>query len=126
MVPPALRAWFVFHFIADLVFAVPLFLAPEAFLGLAGWPAVDPISTRLVAAALFGIGIESWLGRDASADAFRQMLMLKCIWSGTASIGILWSQLTAPDAPALGWAFFAIFAGFHALWQTWRIRMKPT
>ena len=123
MVPPPLRRWFIVHFWADMLFAVPLFFAPELTLGLLGWPCVDPLATRLVAAALFGIGIESLLGRDASLDAFRQMLTLKVIWSGTATLGILWSQLAAPRAPLAGWGFLAIFAGFHVLWHTWRRRV---
>lgn len=123
MVPPALRRWFVVHFWADIVFAIPLFLAPEATLGALGWPCVDPLATRLVAAALFGIGIESLLGRDASLDAFRQMLRLKVIWSGSATVGILWSQLAADHPPTMGWVFFAIFLGFHVLWHTWQRRV---
>ena len=46
MVPLGLCRWFVIHFIADVVSAVPLFVAPEWFLGQLGWPAADPISTR--------------------------------------------------------------------------------
>jgi len=55
MVPSSLRTWFVVHSIADIAFALPLFLAPHWTLTLLGWHAVDPIATRLVAAALFGI-----------------------------------------------------------------------
>ncbi len=122
MVPLALRRWFVVHFIADVVAAVPLFVAPVWILGLLGWPAVDPISTRLVAAALFGIGIESYLGRNASVDAFRAMLNLKVIWSATAALGVLWSQLEG--GPPAGWGVFAIFAGFHLVWLRYRLLLR--
>jgi len=122
MVPPALRRWFVVHFIADVVAAVPLFVAPVWILGLLGWPAVDPISTRLVAAALFGIGIESYLGRNGSVDAFRAMLNLKVIWSATAALGVLWSQLEG--GPPAGWGVFAIFAGFHLVWLRYRLMLR--
>lgn len=119
MVSLGLRRWFVIHFIADVVSAVPLFVAPEWFLGQLGWPAVDPISTRLVAAALLGIGIESYLGRNAGIEAFRAMLNLKVIWSATAALGVLWSQLDG--GPPAGWAVFAIFAGFHLVWLRYRL-----
>src|SRR5216683_1878366 len=91
MVPRSLRSWFVVHFWADILFAVPLFFAPRLFLGLLGWPAVDPIATRLVAAALFGIGIQSLLGRAEDAATFRALLNLKIIpvlrrsWSAMSS-----------------------------------------
>ena len=121
-VPPSLRRWFVAHFLADVVFAVPLFVAPAAFLGFLGWSSVDPISTRLVAAALFGIGIQSLVGRNESAETFRAMLNLKIIWSATATLGIVWSQLQG--GPLLGWAFAGVFGAFNAVWTYYRWRMR--
>ncbi len=123
MVPPLLRLSFVVHFVADVLFAVPLFLAPEALLRLFGWTHVDPLSTRLVAAALFGIGIESLLGRNATVEVFRQMLNLKLIWSATATLGLVVSLLTMEAPPPLGWALVAIFGGFHLLWLGWRVKL---
>jgi hypothetical protein len=124
-VPIALRRWFVVHFVADVVFAVPLFLAPARFLELFGWQTIDPIAARLVAAALFGIGIESLLGRNADVESFRTMLNLKIIWSAAAVIGIGWSLLEgAQGGPIAGWAVFGIFAGFHGLWVYWRLRLR--
>jgi hypothetical protein len=122
MVSRSLRRWFVVHFWADILFAVPLFFAPVWFLGLLGWPAVDPIATRLVAAALFGIGIQSLLGRSEDAATFRALLNLKIIWSSAATLGIVWSQLEG--GPPLGWAFAAIFAAFNALWVRYRLALR--
>ena len=120
-VPRALRTWFVVHFWADIVVAVPLFLAPSWFLAQFGWTAVDPATARVVAAALFGIGIQSLLGRDEGVATYRAMLGLKAIWSGAATAGLLWFQLEG--GPPAGWLFVAIFAGFHAVWLTWRRRL---
>jgi hypothetical protein len=114
LVPSSLRRWFVVHFWADVLAAVPLFLAPREVLGALGWAAVDPIATRLVAAALFGIGIESYLSRNADASAFRGMLRMKVIWSGSAVLGVLWSQVQG--GPAAGWGVLGIFVVFHAVW----------
>lgn len=120
-VPNSLRRWFVVHFVADIVFAVPLLVAPEAFLRMLGWSCVDPIASRLVGAALVGIGVESWLGRNAGVESFRAMLNLKVLWSATATIGILVSQLQG--GPAMGWAFLAVFLGFNLLWTGCRVRL---
>jgi hypothetical protein len=102
MVPSSLRTWFIVQFAADIAFALPLFLAPQWTLTLLGWRAVDPIATRLVAAALSGIGIQSLLGRGEDAATFRAFLNLKIIWSATATIGIVWSQLEGGPPPRLG------------------------
>ena len=121
-VPTSLRRWFVVHFAADLLFAVPLVLAPGATLRALGWTTVDPVAPRLVGAALAGIGIESLLVRNDSADAFRTMLRLKCIWSGVAVLGLALSILQG--APPITWVLLAIFVGFGVLWNYYRIRLR--
>lgn len=122
MVPENLRTWFVIHFVADILFAIPLLVAPTEFLTFFGWPAVDPISSRLVGAALVGIGVESWLGRKQNAEGFLTMLRLKILWSATATVGILVSMLQG--GPVMGWAFFGIFAIFHVVWVYWFRRLR--
>ena len=123
-VPQALSTWFSIHFIVDMLFAIPMMLFPQQFLGWLGWQTVDPIATRLVAAALFGIGIESWLGRNASPDTFKNMLNLKIIWSLGAVLGIGISLLGgAQGSPLMGWLVFAVFLVFNGVWVYWRIKV---
>ncbi|MCK5164412.1 MAG: hypothetical protein KAQ72_11875 [Desulfobacula sp.] len=123
-VPIALKRWFIIHFAVDVLFAVPLFFFPVAFLTLLGWHSIDPFATRIVAAALFGIGIESFLGRNATAQTFKNMLNLKIIWSGAtiAGVGLSILQDTYPTAIAQ-WLLLGTFSGFHILWILWRIRI---
>ncbi len=125
MVPSSLRTWFVVHFVADVLFAAPLLVAPSWLLGLLGWSCVDPVASRLVGAALLGIGVESLLGRNASAESFRGMLNLKVIWSGAATLGILASLLEGA-APPMAWAFLAVFAAFHLVWLRYRLLLRKS
>lgn len=122
VVPSSLRTWFVIHFVADIVFAVPLFVAPEAFLGLLGWETIDPVTTRIVAAALVGIGVQSLLGRNESAEVFQAMLSLKVLWSATATLGILWSVLSG--GPPFAWAFVGIFGAFNVIWTRYWLLLR--
>lgn len=92
-VPQALRNWFLVHFIIDIVFAIPLMFIPVLFLGSLGWQVVDPVAARLVAAALFGIGLESLLCYKAPVETYRSMLNLKIIWSTGAVAGLIISIL---------------------------------
>ena len=122
---PALKAAFVFHSIVDCVFAVPLFICPESFLTLLGWQTVDAVAARLVAAALFGIGIESYLERNSGVEVFRGMLNLKVIWSLAAATGIGWSIAAGVHDRALWlWILLAIFAIFNGVWIYWRFRIR--
>ena len=123
MVPKSLRTWFVVHFCVDMLTGVPLLVAPVAFLSALGWTTVDPLATRLVGAALMGIGIESYLGRNAGAEALRGMLNLKIIWSGTAVLGLA-ATVVAGDGPWTVWLVVAIFAAFNVLWIRYRLRLR--
>lgn len=124
-VPLPLKTWFIIHFVVDVLFAIPLFLIPVAFLSFLGWQSVDPFATRVVAAALFGIGIESFLGRNASAQTFKNMLNLKIIWSGATIAGIGLSIFQNANPASFGqWFLFLVFVCFHLLWIFWRIRIN--
>lgn len=123
-VPPALRTWFVIHFVADMLFAVPLLLIPDLFLRGLGWQQIDPFTARITAAALFGVGIESLLGRNAGLESFRTMLNLKMIWSLSCVIGIALSLIQgAQGRPPMAWGILGIFIGFNALWTGWRLKL---
>ena len=118
-VPSSLRTWFVIHFMVDMLIGVPLLLLPEIIMPWLGWNVVDPIASRVVGAALMGIGIESYLGRNASIEVFRAMLNLKVIWSSSAILGIglgLWQ-----GGASAGWLFMWIFVVFWFVWiYYWR------
>jgi len=113
-VPNSLRRWFVVHFAVDMLVGIPLLLFPEFIMPLLGWKTIDPISSRVVGAALLGIGIESYLGRNASSDVFHAMLNLKVIWSSSAIFGIglgIWK-----GGSQSGWLFLRIFVIFWCIW----------
>jgi len=123
-VPGALRVWFVIHFAVDLVFALPLMVAPELLLRGLGWQSIDPFTARLVAAALFGIGIESLLARNSRPEVFRGMLNLKIIWSLSAVVGIAISMVSAGAMrPPFSWLLLGIFVVFNFVWLYWRRRI---
>jgi len=123
-VPSALRRWFIVHFIADVVVAIPLLAVPTTFLRTLGWTAIDPIAARMVGAALAGIGVESFLCRNDSVEVFRAMLRLKCIWSGVAVAGV--SLSIAQGAPPAAWGVLAVFVGFAVVWNIYRLRLRAS
>ena len=118
MVPKSLRTWFVLHFAIDLVFGVPLLFVPTTMLTWLGITCGETITARLVGAALMGIGIESFLGRNASREVFDAMLNLKLIWSGSAILGLILSLL-AGSAPVT-WLFLSVFVIFFIVWARFK------
>jgi len=121
-VPKSLRVWFVIHFVIDIIIAIPMLLVPELLLPLFGWSVVDPITSRLVGAALLGIGVESLIGRNASRDVFKAMLNLKILWASGAILGIGLGLVAG--GPPIAWIFLAIFTGFLGLWAYYRVKLR--
>lgn len=121
-IPTGLRTWFVIHFVVDILFGIPLLMFPQVVLGLFGWTTYDPIMTRLVGAALLGIGIESLLGRSASVETFRAMLNLKVIWASSALFAI--GAGIIEGAPATAWVILGIFFLFWCVWVYYRLALR--
>ena len=123
--PNSLKAWFIIHFVVDILFAIPLMVFPIEFLQLLDWNTIDPFATRIVAAALFGIGIESWLGRNANVETYQNMLNLKIIWSGAVIIGTILSiYQTTYSTTIAEWLLLITFLFFHVVWIYWRVRLS--
>jgi len=122
-VPNGLRTWFIIHFVADMLFGVPLLFFPHLLLSSLGWTTYDPLTSRLVGAALMGIGLESLLGRNASTETFRAMLNLKIIWASSAIFAILAALFEG--SPPVSWAFLGIFIVFWGVWVYYRVRLHP-
>jgi hypothetical protein len=121
-VPNGLRTWFVIHFAADVLFAIPLLFFPHALLNIFAWGTYDPIMARLVGAALMGIGIESFLGRNADAHTYREMLNLKIIWASCALFAF-GAGITEGAAP-IAWVLMGIFGVFWVTWVYYRVKIQ--
>jgi len=118
----SLRTWFLIHFIVDYLFAIPLFIAPSWFLSLFGFTVIDPVTARLVAAALFAVGGISLLNRNESANTYKALLKLKIIWSVSAIAGLLVSLWQG--APVLLWLVVVVFAIFCGIWSYYFLRLR--
>ena len=87
-----------------------------------GIPATEMITARMVGAALMGIGIESYLGRDASREVYDAMLNLKLIWSASVIFGLTLSLITG--APAITWLILVLFAAFFVIWVYYKLQLR--
>jgi hypothetical protein len=111
-VPKGLRIWFLIHFIVDMLIAFPLIFQPQWIGNLMGIPLLEPITARLVGAALIGIGGASLFTH--SQEDYNLMLSLKIVWSISAIIGLLLSL--ASGAPQSIWTLVVLFSIFSSIW----------
>jgi hypothetical protein len=123
-IPQGLRTWFVVHFAVDMVFGIPLLFFPYWSMTLFGWDYVDPLTSRLVGAALLGIGGESLLGRNAKFETFQAMLNLKIIWACGAVLAI--GMGIRDGLPTIAWGILGIFAVFLVVWIYYRFQLNES
>ncbi len=122
VLPVYLKYWFIIHFIIDILFAIPLMFFPLKFLSFLGFSIIDPITSRLVAAALIGIGSVSFISRNKSIESYKSLLNFKIIWSSSAIFGILISLNR--NTPRFLFFVLGIFALFSCIWIYYKIRLS--
>lgn len=122
MVPSSLRFWFIVHFAADIIFAIPLIFFPLEFMGFWGFESADTLTARLTGAALAGIGGNSLFMHKGGAGEFNTMLTLKIIWSSAAIISIIIT--IAEGGPDSLYLFLSVFVFFSILWIYWKLKIS--
>jgi hypothetical protein len=119
-----LERWFVIHFMIDVAVGLPLLIAPQLVLNLIGFETAKSWMARIIAAALMGIGVESWLGRKASKEGYFGMLRLKIIWSGAVVMGLVMSLLSGEIDLLRGGIMMGIFMAFNLVWVYWLLKLR--
>lgn len=111
-----LKYTFLIHAVIALIFGFPLLIVPGRFLGIFNWMPIDPLISRLLGAALIGLGWSSIRGYLASywseVSIIVEAEMVFCV---LAVIGLLRHLLIA-NYPWYVWMTFGAFLSFAILW----------
>ncbi len=117
-IPKALKFWFKFHFIVDILFAFPLIVLPEQTLLAFGFVGANAALARIIGAALIGIGATSYYTH--TDEEFNLMLSFKIWWSISAIAGLFWSWLENPIWQIL--LLIGIFIIFSGTWIYFKLK----
>src|SRR3989338_6116657 len=112
-IPKRLKKRLMIHFIIDYIFGIPLIIYPDYILKIFNWTTIDPVASRIVGAALIGIGSISFLERNGTRETYKALLKLKIIWSTLALVGIL---ISIKESSKMLWFIFIIFLIFNIIW----------
>ena len=118
----SLRIWFLVHFVLDIAFAIPLLFFTGQFLTALGFQTGDPLPARLVGAALVGIGGASLAMHKKGVEAYRAMLTLKLLWSGSAILAL--AVALPQNQSAAVWLLLTVFALFFFIWAYYFRRLR--
>ncbi len=112
----SLRITFILHTIVSFVFGLALLIIPGRFLNLFGWAPIDPLISRMLGAALLGLGWGSYRGWRANTwDEVEFLLQVEAAFTVLASVGMLRHLLIA-SWPWYVWMVFAFYAIFAVSW----------
>jgi hypothetical protein len=122
--PPALRTWAAVNAVVDVGLGSMLLLVPESVLPRLGWTAVDPVTSRLLGAALLSLGWQALVlrRRRGGHAAFRALLGLRLVGSAAALVGMLIA--IARGAPGATWAILAALVAASGVWAHYAIRLR--
>ena len=112
----SLRVIFLIHAIVSAVLGVLFLVVPGRFLGLFGWAPIDPITSRLLGAALLALAWGSYRGWRAAEKAQVAILIeVEAAFCVLASLGIL-RHLVVASWPWYVWLLFAGFVAWAIVW----------
>lgn len=121
----ALRYTFVVHSIVAVVVGAPLLLAPGRFLGWIGWTPVDPLISRLLGAAILGLGWSSFRGAQAAPGQQRNLVETELAFAILGCIGLL-RHLLKWAYPWYVWLTLAVLAAFAVAWAVQLVALRRT
>ncbi len=105
-----------------ILIGAPLLLAPGWFLGLFAWAPVDPLISRVLGAAMLGMGWGAWqLLKKLEAAQGKTIIEMFLIFTMLSGVGWLRNLAGSHWWPGI-WAIMVIFFIFGLAWLTVRIR----
>ena len=111
-----LKSTLIVHTVLAVLFGLPLLGMPGRFLNFFGWAPVDPLISRMLGAALLGMGWTSWRAFKANRREVAQpVIEAGLVVCGLAAVGIAWNMLGA-GWPWMVWLVLALYVILAAAW----------
>ena len=107
---------FQVHSVVALILGAGLLITPGRFLGIFGWLPVDPLISRILGAAVLGLGWASYRAwRSADWEKVSILVEAEAIFTILACVGLLRHTLFW-WYPWYVWLTVAILAAFAVAW----------
>jgi len=105
---------FLLAFIAQIIFGIWYFVAPETWVTLTGWPS-ELASGRVLGAACIALAIGGFLAyRATSWDTVEVYVMMQLFWNILGLVAMLWAYFTM-TLPVATWLIVGLLALFLIL-----------
>ncbi len=115
---------FLLAFIAQIIFGIWYFVAPESWVTLTGWPS-ELASGRVLGAACIALAIGGLFSyRAASWDKVEIYVMIQLFWNILGLIAMLWAYFTM-TLPVATWLIVGLLGLFLILFLYVYMQEKP-
>ncbi|MHA2169627.1 MAG: hypothetical protein ACXAB7_07005 [Candidatus Kariarchaeaceae archaeon] len=116
-IPTILKNTFLAHAILGVVMGLSYLIDPKMYEDLFDFTMAEPMVYRLVGAAVFALGVSSWLAyREISFEKVRILVILEIIWTILGTIVTVWGVID-DQFPNEAWLNALVLAAFAGLFS---------
>ncbi len=90
-----LKLTFLIHFFVAILFGLMFTVLIELYVGVVGWPYLDPIAGRILGAVFLGLAAASLLSwRETKWESVKIVVQMEIVWLALAIVVHVWAALT--------------------------------
>ena len=108
-----LKLTFLIHFFVSIIFGLLFMVLVELYVGVVGWPYLDPITGRVLGATLLGLAAGSLLAwRETKWVGVKIVVQIEIVWLMLGTAVHIFSIFAFPLLPFMIWVQAAILIFF--------------
>ncbi|MBY9012164.1 MAG: hypothetical protein KGD70_07310 [Candidatus Lokiarchaeota archaeon] len=108
-----LKLTFLIHFFVSIIFGLLFMVLVELYVGVVGWPYLDPITGRVLGATLLGLAAGSLLAwRETKWVGVKIVVQIEIVWLMLGTGVHIFSIFVFPSLPFMIWVQAAILIFF--------------
>ena len=112
IISKGLNITFLVHFILGLIMGIPFLVFPEEYADLLNFTISEPMTYRLLGAAIIAFSISSWFAyRKSKWESVEIIVIAEIVWTILGTIITIWG-IISDDFPAVAWLNAIAMLGF--------------
>lgn len=112
IIPKGLKITFLMHFILGLIMGIPFLVFPEGYADMLNFTMSEPMTYRLLGAAIIGFSISSWFAyKKLNWESVEILVIAEIVWTALGTIITIWG-IISNDFPAVAWLNAITMLGF--------------
>jgi hypothetical protein len=108
-----LKLTFLIHFFVSVIFGLLFTVLVELYVGVIGWPYLDPVTGRVLGAVFLGLAAASLLSwRETKWESVKIVVQMEIVWLIIGTAVQIFAVFTFPGLPFMIWVQIGILIFF--------------